>query len=320
MTGIHHKQRRILAAGKVRFIGEEVVAVVAEDEEIARDAVDLIRVEYEELPVVLDARSGAAERHDRSPRRFGQSGLPIRCRARRRRCRLRASRAGSRGHLRHPLAISGLSGADGDAGLAHERRPGACLDLDAVGLPRAHAPGRRARNAGLQGPRDPGHGRRRLRRQDRRGMQQPDLRLARHPRDRPVRFVNNRLEDFLGARPACPSASRSSWAWTGTASSSRRTSASSPNAAPMEASRGSDAGIDRAQRQHAPQLKDVRLHATLVYTNTPPHGAFRGFGGTQDPFALNSPHRRDGGEARPRSARHDEAQRDQERRDHRPRL
>ena len=32
----------------------------------------------------------------------------------------------------------------------------------------------------------------------------------------------------------------------------------------------------------------MRSHATLVYTHTPPHGAFRGFGGTQMLFALNS--------------------------------
>jgi len=33
---------------------------------------------------------------------------------------------------------------------------------------------------------------------------------------------------------------------------------------------------------------NVRSQATLVYTHTPPHGAFRGFGGTQMQFALNS--------------------------------
>jgi CO/xanthine dehydrogenase Mo-binding subunit len=36
------------------------------------------------------------------------------------------------------------------------------------------------------------------------------------------------------------------------------------------------------------RLENVRSHATLVYTHTPPHGAFRGFGGTQMSFALNS--------------------------------
>jgi CO/xanthine dehydrogenase Mo-binding subunit len=60
MTGIHHKQHRILATHKVRFIGEEVVAVVAEDEETARDALDLVRVDYEELPAITDPEQALA--------------------------------------------------------------------------------------------------------------------------------------------------------------------------------------------------------------------------------------------------------------------
>lgn len=44
----------ILADGVVRFIGEKVAAVAAEDELIAEEAVNLIEVEYEELEPVLD--------------------------------------------------------------------------------------------------------------------------------------------------------------------------------------------------------------------------------------------------------------------------
>ena len=65
MTGIHHKQHRILATHKVRFVGEEVVAVVAEDEEIARDALDLVRVEYDELPDRYRSRPRAEGGHRR---------------------------------------------------------------------------------------------------------------------------------------------------------------------------------------------------------------------------------------------------------------
>lgn len=43
----------ILAGDKVRFVGEEVAAVAAVDECAAREAVELIRVEYEELPAVF---------------------------------------------------------------------------------------------------------------------------------------------------------------------------------------------------------------------------------------------------------------------------
>jgi CO/xanthine dehydrogenase Mo-binding subunit len=45
-----------LAVGRVRHIGEPVVAVVAETRELARDAADLVEVEYEPLPVLVDAR------------------------------------------------------------------------------------------------------------------------------------------------------------------------------------------------------------------------------------------------------------------------
>jgi len=44
----------ILADGVVRFIGEKVVAVAAESEEIAEAALELIEVEYEELAPLLD--------------------------------------------------------------------------------------------------------------------------------------------------------------------------------------------------------------------------------------------------------------------------
>jgi carbon-monoxide dehydrogenase large subunit len=46
----------VLATDKVRFQGQEVAFVVAEDRYAARDALELIEVEYEELPAVIDAR------------------------------------------------------------------------------------------------------------------------------------------------------------------------------------------------------------------------------------------------------------------------
>ena len=46
----------VLATDKVRFQGQEVAFVVADDHYSARDALELIDVEYEELPPVVDAR------------------------------------------------------------------------------------------------------------------------------------------------------------------------------------------------------------------------------------------------------------------------
>jgi CO/xanthine dehydrogenase Mo-binding subunit len=45
-----------LAVGKVRHVGEPVVAVVARTRDLARDAADLVEIEYDPLPVVVDAR------------------------------------------------------------------------------------------------------------------------------------------------------------------------------------------------------------------------------------------------------------------------
>src|SRR3990172_8777569 len=43
-----------LETDKVRYVGDEVAAVAAIDKDIAEEAIDLIRVEYELLPAVLD--------------------------------------------------------------------------------------------------------------------------------------------------------------------------------------------------------------------------------------------------------------------------
>ncbi|MGH2588030.1 MAG: xanthine dehydrogenase family protein molybdopterin-binding subunit [Dehalococcoidia bacterium] len=51
----------ILSRDRVRHAGERVAAVAADDEDIAQQALDLIEVEYEELPAVFDVVEAAAE-------------------------------------------------------------------------------------------------------------------------------------------------------------------------------------------------------------------------------------------------------------------
>jgi carbon-monoxide dehydrogenase large subunit len=51
----------VLATDKVRFQGQEVAFVIAEDHYSARDAIELIDVEYDPLPVVSDARTAMDE-------------------------------------------------------------------------------------------------------------------------------------------------------------------------------------------------------------------------------------------------------------------
>jgi carbon-monoxide dehydrogenase large subunit len=57
----------VLAWDHVRFAGERVAAVAADDEDIAQAAIDLIEVEYEELPAQLNPleamKDGAAFIH-----------------------------------------------------------------------------------------------------------------------------------------------------------------------------------------------------------------------------------------------------------------
>src|SRR5262249_60843174 len=47
-------EQRCVAVGRVRHVGEAVAVVVAESRYIAEDALDLIAVEYEDLPVMVD--------------------------------------------------------------------------------------------------------------------------------------------------------------------------------------------------------------------------------------------------------------------------
>jgi carbon-monoxide dehydrogenase large subunit len=56
MPTLSNDVQAVLATDKVRFHGQEVAFVVAEDRYSARDALELIEVEYEPLPVVVDAR------------------------------------------------------------------------------------------------------------------------------------------------------------------------------------------------------------------------------------------------------------------------
>ena len=70
----------LLAEDKVRFVGEKVAAVAADDPEIVEEALLLIDVEYETLPAVYDAveamEPGAPLVHDGSPT-FESSSGPV---------------------------------------------------------------------------------------------------------------------------------------------------------------------------------------------------------------------------------------------------
>jgi carbon-monoxide dehydrogenase large subunit len=59
----HGRTQRCLASEVVRYAGEAVAFVVAENRYIAEDAADLVQVEYEPLPVVITPEVSAAAEH-----------------------------------------------------------------------------------------------------------------------------------------------------------------------------------------------------------------------------------------------------------------
>ncbi len=65
------RDMQFLPTDKARFIGQEVAAVAAISEEIAQEAIDLIKVEWEPLPFVLDPEEalgeGAPQIHEDKP-------------------------------------------------------------------------------------------------------------------------------------------------------------------------------------------------------------------------------------------------------------
>jgi CO/xanthine dehydrogenase Mo-binding subunit len=66
--GLYLKDRPLIAIDRVRYVGDPVAVVIAEDELTAEDALDLIDVDYEVLPFVTDAleamRDDAPRLHD----------------------------------------------------------------------------------------------------------------------------------------------------------------------------------------------------------------------------------------------------------------
>ena len=70
-SGVKVGIRNALAADAARYVGEPVALVIADTNELARDAAEAIMVDYEELPVVVDMEAalgaGAPQLHPEAP-------------------------------------------------------------------------------------------------------------------------------------------------------------------------------------------------------------------------------------------------------------
>ena len=71
IPGLERSQQTPIATTKVRYVGDPLAVVVAENRYIAEDALELIDVEYHPLGAVTDARAsmqpGAPQLHDATP-------------------------------------------------------------------------------------------------------------------------------------------------------------------------------------------------------------------------------------------------------------
>ena len=62
-----------LAEDEVRFVGDPVALVVADDRYIAEDAAELVDVDYDPLPAVVDYTTAEASRRRSCTRRTGRT-------------------------------------------------------------------------------------------------------------------------------------------------------------------------------------------------------------------------------------------------------
>ncbi|MBO9515011.1 MAG: xanthine dehydrogenase family protein molybdopterin-binding subunit [Variovorax sp.] len=289
MWGVSHKERRILAEGIVRFAGEEVAAVAATTEEIARDALDLIRVEYEELPAILTPEEAMDEEAPTvHPGRANNVAHEIRFE----RGDVDAGFASAHVvheatyemHAQYPGYLEPMGTV---ASIDPEGRLVVWTSTQSVTQVRLRLAAALERPIStirvIQATTGGGFGGKIV--EDANNLVAGLLAVK---TGKPVRLVNNRLEDFLAACSSLPERITLKLGMD-------RDGTIVAKDVRITAECGAYAGLCgevmhvtamRSDNMH--RNPNVHSHATLIYTNNPPHGAFRGFGGTQMLFALNS--------------------------------
>ncbi|WP_265919710.1 xanthine dehydrogenase family protein molybdopterin-binding subunit [Cupriavidus nantongensis] len=285
--GPHRKEQRILACGVVRHVGEEVAAVVALSEEIARDALDLIRVEYEPLPALLTPAAALAEGapeihagtrnigHEMRIERGDVEAAFAACAA--------VYEATYEMHSQYPgylEPMASVAAQDGNGRLT------LWASTQSVFLARARLAEALDRPVStirvVQATTGGGFGAKIVEENNSLICAFLASRL-----ERPVRLVNNRLEDFQGARASVP---MQVWLRLGLAADGVILAKDVRITAECGAYSGLAGDVMhvtamRSDNMH--RLHNVRSHAVMAYTNNPPRGAFRGFGGQQMQFPLN---------------------------------
>ena len=285
--GVKHKQQHVLAREVVRFVGEEVAAVIATSEQAALDALDLIDVEYQQLLASYDP--GIALEDD-TPLVHPE-------------CNLAEEINIERGDIDAGFADADL--VHEETYTMHSQYPApmepmatlACQDgmgkltvwtsTQSVFLARQRLAEALDRPVStirvVQATVGGGFGAKIV--EERSSVIAAFLATK---VDRPVRLALSRIEDF---QSGCFSVPMQIWLRIGMMSNGLITA----KQADIVANCGAFAGLApevmlvtvmRSDNMH--HLENVQSRARLVYTHTPPRGAFRGFGGAQMTFALSS--------------------------------
>jgi CO/xanthine dehydrogenase Mo-binding subunit len=277
-----------LSLGKARYVGEEVAAVAAIDHDIAEEALELIDVEWEELPAVFDPEEAMKE------------GAPAIHEGRKR--NIAVTIDVERGDVQRAFAESDLIVEDTFESM-HQwhcaiETIGSVADYASSGKYTIYMNTQTLFNA-------------RYRTAAALGVRESDVRiiqsavgggfggksaddnnavvaaiLARKAR-KPVKIINTREEEFLaGSRPRVP---MKVWAKMGFKKDGRIRAKQIRVVADNGAYCGKApaiTGVAALRHDTCYKYSDVKTQAYLVYTNKVPTGAFRGFGNPSAEWAV----------------------------------
>lgn len=288
LWGAHHKERAVLARDVVRYCGEEVAAVAATTDEIARDALDLIEVEYEELPAILSPDE--AMDADAPGVHPGRDNVAHEIRFE----RGDVATGFASAHLVHEATYTTHSQYPGYlepmatvAALEPDGRLVLWTSTQAVNLVRLQVAGTLGLPVSsvrvIQATTGGGFGGKIV--EDDNQLVAGLLALQ---TKRPVRLVNNRLEDFQACCASVPERITLKLGMTAEGFIVAKDVRIVAECGAYAGLAGDVMHVSAMRSDNMHRNANVRSHATLYYTNNPPRGAFRGFGGTQMLFALNS--------------------------------
>ncbi|HLB11714.1 MAG TPA: molybdopterin cofactor-binding domain-containing protein [Dehalococcoidia bacterium] len=281
------KDKRPLTTDKVRFIGDEIAAVAAIDEDTALEALDRILVDFEELPAVYDAEAamdpGAPRVHDSVERNisrvhryhFGDVEEGFRDAYHIREDHF-VTQLAAHATLETHIAVSSYDSSGGLTVWSSTQSPFAVQQDLAMTLqmPRAKVRVIKPHMGGGFGAKGD-------------GMDTPDFcaSLLSIKTGRPVRVGNYRDEEFMVTRRRHPALIylRTGVARDGTLLAMDCRVMSDGGA---YYSQGAIAPLLFGSRLHVPyRQKAVRYEGYRIYTNKPPCGAMRGFTAPQMHFA-----------------------------------